>query len=131
MKRAIILIIVAMTCITLSAQKQKVKYNPKGQWTFEAPAAPEGYTTGTVEINYTKKKHSATIAFTGNEYKNPIDDVKFAKDSLQLFINIQGSDITFKSKFEQPDKMTGIASAEGGSVPFTLTRDKSKSKSQK
>ncbi len=131
MKRAFIFILVALACFDLSAQKSKVKYKPVGKWTFEAPTAPERYTAGAIEITIAKKKYSVTMSFTGNDYKYPAEDIKFEKDSLQFYLNVDGTDVTFKSKFEQPNKISGVAFTNGGSVPFALTRENYKIKSRK
>jgi hypothetical protein len=130
MKRTFILILVTLACLNISAQKSKVKLNPRGLWAFESPTAPEGYTTGIIEITLAKKKYSVTMSFTGNDYKRPAEDIKFEKDSLQFYLNVDGTDVTFKSKFDQTDKMSGVALTNGGSVPFVLTREKNKIKSQ-
>lgn len=130
MKRIFILIIVVLACIDLSAQKSKVKYKPAGLWNFEAPAAPEGYTTGVIEITKVSKKLSMKMSFSGNDYKYP-EDIRFEKDSLQFYLNVDGTDVTFKSKFEQSDKISGIAFTSGGSVPFVLTREKNKTNLRK
>ena len=71
------------------------------------------------------------MSFTGNDYKYPAEDIKFEKDSLQFYLNVDGTDVTFKSKFEQPNKISGVAFTNGGSVPFALTREKNKIKSRK
>ena len=131
MKRVFILILVSLVCFSLSAQKSKVKYKPAGLWAFEAPAAPEGYTTGSVEIIIAKKKYSVSISFTGNDYKHPAEDIKFGKDSLQFYVNVDGTDVNFKSKFEERDKISGVAFTSGGNVWFVLTREKDKTKARK
>ena len=65
MKRAFILILVVLACFDLSAQKSKVKYKPAGQWTFEAPTAPERYTAGVIEITKANKKYSIKCHLQG------------------------------------------------------------------
>jgi hypothetical protein len=118
MKRAFILILVTLACINLSAQKS-IKYNPGGKWEFEAPTAPEGYTAGFVDIIIANGKDSVTMSFTGKDYKYPAEDIKFEKDSLQFFVSVDGTDVTFKSRFEQLDTMSGVALTNGGSCPIS------------
>jgi hypothetical protein len=130
MKRAFILILVTIACINLSAQKS-VKYKPGGKWEFEAPMAPEGYTAGFVDIIIANGKDSVTMSFTGKDNKYPGEDIKFEKDSLQFFVSVDGTDVTFKSRFEQLDTMSGVALTNGGSVPFLLIRQKNELNSKK
>jgi hypothetical protein len=130
MKRAFILILVTIACINLSAQKS-IKYNPVGKWEFEAPSAPEGYTAGFVDIIIANGKDSVTMSFTGKDYKYPAEDIKFEKDSLKFFVSVDGTDVTFKSRFEQLDTMSGVALTNGGAVPFLLIRQKNESNSKK
>ena len=130
MKRAFILILVTLACINLSAQKS-IKYSPGGKWEFEAPTAPEGYTAGFVDIKIANGKDSVTMSFTGKDYKYPAEDIKFEKDSLQFFVSVDGTDVTFKSRFEQLDTMSGVALTNGGAVPFLLIRQKNESNSKK
>ena len=130
MKRTFILILVTLACINLSAQKS-IKYKPGGKWEFEAPTAPEGYTAGLVDILIANGKDSVTMSFTGKDYKYPAEDIKFEKDSLQFFVSVDGTDITFKSRFEQLDTMSGVAFTNGGTVPFLLIRQKNEFNSKK
>lgn len=131
MKRAIVLIITVLFCVSLSAQKSRVKYNPKGTWRFENSAAPAGYSSGIIEIKYAKKKYSIQFSFSENKEKYEAEEVSFKKDSLQFSLDIQGMAMTCKSKFEQADKITGETFVMGTNVPFTLIRDRTKSKSKK
>ena len=126
MKNVLILIILTLSCFSLSAQTSKVKHNPEGKWDFEAPTAPGGYTSGVVEVASAENKYSATMSFTGNDYKFPVDMVKFENDSLKINLNIEGTDVNIKIKFEDSDKMSGVAVTNDGEIPLVLTREKAK-----
>jgi hypothetical protein len=59
MKRTILFIlfmIVSMTFVT--AQINQGIKNPVGSWKFEAPYAPEGYTSGTIIVGLTEQKYT-------------------------------------------------------------------------
>lgn len=71
------------------------------------------------------------MTFTGKDDKYPAEDIKFKKDSLQFFVSVDGTDVTFKSRFEQLDTMSGVALTNGGAVPFLLIRQKNAFNSKK
>jgi hypothetical protein len=125
MKKTVFLIISVLICFTLSAQKAKARYNPKGKWKFENSYAPAGYSEGIVEIKHAKKKYSVSFLFSGNPEVFLAEDVKFKNDSLQFSLNIMGMAMSCKSRFEHKDKITGQTFVMGTSVPFELERDKS------
>jgi hypothetical protein len=118
--------ILAIACFNLSAQTSTVKHNPVGKWGFEAPTAPQGYTSGVVEVNSASNKYSATMSFTGNDYQFPVDMVKFENDSLKISLYVEGTDVNIKIKFDDQDKMSGVATTNDGEIPLVLTREKAK-----
>jgi len=119
-------IIVIAGLSSLRAQNTKVKYEPKGKWLFEAPYAPEGFTSGTIEVGTAENKLTATISFTGNETKIPLDNVKFENDNLTCSIFIEGATILISLKFDDLDKMSGKAVTPDGEIPLILNREKKK-----
>jgi len=124
MKKVFILVVLTIACFNLSAQTSNAKHNPVGKWDFEAPAAPGGYTSGVVEVNSSSNKLSATMSFTGNDYKFPVDNVKFENDSLKINLNVEGTDVNIRIKFNDTDKMSGVAATYDGDIPLVLTRSK-------
>jgi hypothetical protein len=129
MKRVTILVLFMIIGIAaVSAQNAKPKTNPIGTWKFEAPYAPEGYTSGTIVLGKEDKKDLATMSFTGSEEKMPGENVKIGKDSTTFSIYMQGEDISVVLKPETEAKMTGKAVYSQGEVPLTLTKDASPAK---
>ena len=127
MKRILLIVIIVIAGLSsLRAQNTKVTYEPKGKWLFEAPYAPEGFTSGTIEVGTAEKKLTATISFTGNETKIPLDNVKFENDNLTCSILIEGSTILISLKFDDLDKMSGKAVTPDGEIPLVLNREKKK-----
>jgi hypothetical protein len=108
----------------VSAQTTKVKKDPVGNWKFEAPYAPEGYTSGSVTVGFVDKKYTAAMSFTGSDYKMPGNNVKFENDTLSLAIYVEGETVTISLKMEDAMKMSGNAVYSGGSIPLTAARAK-------
>ena len=123
MKNRIILLILIsfLSVIAVSAQNLN-KNKSAGSWKFEAPYAPEGYTTGTIVVGTTGQRDTITLSFTGSEFKLPGENIKKLKDSLFFSVYLEGQDIKMLLKVEDATKMTGKAVYTDGEVPLTLTR---------
>jgi hypothetical protein len=116
------LLTIAFLCgMTVSAQNTGKK-DPVGTWKFDAPYAPEGFTTGTIVVGLAEKKHTATMSFTGSEYTIPGEQLTTANDSVFFNIYLEGQDIKVLLKLESESKMTGKAVYSEGEVPLTLTK---------
>jgi hypothetical protein len=124
MKRIIfIIIVICVYTLTSFAQQSKgQKNNSVGTWKFEAPYAPEGYTSGTIIVGNEEQKPTATMSFTGNEYKIPGENVKAVKDSLLFSVYIQGQDVKVMLKMDTEIKMSGKAVYSEGEVPLALNK---------
>jgi hypothetical protein len=118
-----LLIIMLLTALSVSAQSQSRKKDPVGQWKFEAPVAPEGYTSGNIVIGLAEKKYSASMAFSGMDYKFPGENLKVVKDSVFFSIIVEGESVAVRLKTEDAAKMTGTATYSGGVVPLTLSKE--------
>jgi hypothetical protein len=110
-----------LTVISVSAQKS-TKLNPLGTWKFEAAYAPEGYTSGTIVVGFAEQKHTASMSFTGSEYKLPGEKVTAANDSVNFSIYLEGQDIKVMLKVISDTNMTGKAVYSEGEVPLALSR---------
>jgi hypothetical protein len=124
MKRTffICVVIFVFTLTSFAQQNKEQKNNPAGNWKFEAPYAPEGYTSGTIIVGNEEQKPTATMSFTGNEYKIPGENVKAVKDSLLFSVYIQGQDVKVMLKMDTEIKMSGKAVYSEGEVPLTLSK---------
>jgi hypothetical protein len=125
MKRSIIILVLITLFIHASfAQQGKVQKNdPVGKWKFEAPSAPAEYTSGTIEVVFAEKKHSAAMMFTGSDYKIPGENVKVGNDSVLFSVYVDGQMVKVSLKFSEPLKMSGKAVYSEGEVPLLLTKD--------
>ena len=124
MKKLIsIIALVTLSFSVLSAQSPNVKKDPVGKWKFEAPYAPEGFTTGTIDVGYADQKYSATMLFTGAGYSYNGEKVAVRNDSLFFMIWVEGTDVNVTLKLEDNTKMTGNAVYYEGNVPLSLTRE--------
>jgi hypothetical protein len=127
MKRTLIMLLMAVAVLSsVNAQKSKVTYEPKGKWLFEAPYAPEGYTAGAIEVGSAEKKLVATVSFTGNDTKIPLENVKFENDTLSCELAVEGATVTITLKFDEADKMSGKAVTPDGELPLAMVREKKK-----
>lgn len=121
-KGFVIVLLIFFSLPFLKAQNNQVKNNPVGTWKFEAPYAPEGYTSGTIVVGLTEKKPTANMSFTGSDNKLPGDNVKFMNDSVFFSIYLQGQDVKVFLKMENESTMSGKAVYTEGEVPLTLTK---------
>lgn len=107
----------------LTAQENNVqKKDPVGKWKFEAPAAEEGYRSGTIIISFAEKKYSAGVTFTDFEYKFPGENVKVVNDSITFIVTLEDTPVNVKLKLEDPLKMSGKAYYPEVIVPVVLTK---------
>lgn len=118
-----VLVISFLSIVAVSGQNSTKKTNPVGTWKFEAPYAPEGYTSGTIAVGLDEQKYSTTMVFTGSEYKLTGEKVKVANDSVSFSIYLEGQDIKVMLKIENETKMSGKAVYTEGEVPLTLTKN--------
>lgn len=107
----------------VSAQSSKDKISPLGKWKFEAPYAPEGFTTGIIDVSFADNKYSTAISFTGTDYIIPGDKTKVENDSVTFVVLVEGNEVTVNLKAENDAKMTGKAVYSEGEIPLTLTKD--------
>ncbi|MDP4222092.1 MAG: hypothetical protein Q8868_02160 [Bacteroidota bacterium] len=121
-----LLIISLFTFAAVSGQTSDKKANPVGKWKFEAPYAPEGYTSGTIDINLADNKYSTSISFAGSDYKIPGDKTKIENDTISFTVLVEGTEVAISLKAEDNSKMTGKAVYTEGEIPLTLTRDNPK-----
>ena len=118
------LTLISLFFVTLSAQESKGQNNdPVGSWKFDAPYAPEGYTSGNIAVAFAEKKYSATMMFTGSDYKIPGQNVKFMDDTLLFSVYIEGQEVKVALKFAEPLKMAGKAVYSEGEVLLSLTKE--------
>ena len=110
-----------LSVIAVSGQNSN-RVNPVGTWKFAAPYAPEGYSSGTIVVGLTEQKHTATMSFTGSEYKLPGENVKAQNDSILFSIYLEGQDIKVMLKIENDTNMSGKAVYSEGEVPLSLSR---------
>lgn len=128
MKKATILLVFLFAIISVSTGQTTKKVDPVGAWKFDAPYAPEGFTTGTIVISLVEQKHTATMSFTGSEYKLNGDNVKVENDSVSFSIFLEGQDIKVSLKGDANEKLVGKAVYSEGEVPLTLTKTPASSK---
>jgi len=115
-------IISFITLITVNAQTGVKSLSPVGSWKFDAPYAPEGYNSGTIEVANAGQKHTATMQFEGSDIKLPGEKVTVENGNLSFSILVQDQDVKVSLKIESNSKMSGKAVYSEGEVPLTLTK---------
>jgi hypothetical protein len=121
-KVSVIVLILVLSLPVLIAQNNQAKDNPAGTWKFEAPYAPEGYSSGTIVVSIVEQKHTTIMSFTGNNFKFPGENVKADKDSVLFSVFIEGQDVKVMLKIENDSTMSGKAVYSEGEVPLTLIK---------
>ncbi|HCI56049.1 MAG TPA: hypothetical protein PLN06_04110 [Bacteroidales bacterium] len=115
-----------LIAFSLTAQNQKLKYNPTGIWKFDAPDAPYGYTSGSMEFRLSDGKYTGSASFTGSDYKIPIQILKAANDSISVGMYVEGADVRINLRMENETKMTGRAWTPDGLINVTAIKEKPK-----
>jgi len=123
-KLVVITVLLSSFIFSIQAQNQKARYEPAGKWKFEAPYAPEGYTSGIMEFSKAEGKYQGTVSFTGSDYKIPLDKVIVRNDSILVNLYVEGADVPIKLKMIDQEKITGIALSPDGNIPLTATKTK-------
>lgn len=122
-KNLLAFIIISMFIVTVTAQQSNnMKINPAGTWRFDAPYAPEGYTSGTIVVGIEQQKSTATMSFTGSDNKLSGEKVVTVNDSVLFSIYLEGQDIKIMLKLEDETKMSGKAVYSEGEVPLALNK---------
>ncbi len=119
-----IVLISVFVASAIAEQSKAPKNDPVGKWKFEAPTAPEGFTSGNIDVKFAEKKYSANMTFTGSENKISGENVKFENDSLVFSVYIEGQEVNVSLKFSEQSKMAGKAVYSQGEVALSMTRQK-------
>jgi hypothetical protein len=89
-----------------------------GNWRFEAPSAPEGFTYGIIEL----KKDSVLMTFTDGNYKFPSNWTKEKNDSIIYESDINGTTVLISLKITDKLKISGNAVWNEGETLLILTK---------
>jgi hypothetical protein len=117
-----LLAILLFMVIAVNGQNNNKKTSPVGSWKFDAPYAPEGYTSGIITVGFENQKNTTFMSFEGSDYKIPGENVKSSSDSLIFSVYIENQDVKVLLKIESEAKMSGKAVYSEGEVPLTLTK---------
>jgi hypothetical protein len=107
---------------SVQAQTNSKKTSFSGTWKFEAPMAPEEYSSGKINVGLADKKYSVIITFSEGGYKIAGEQVKFENDTLSCTVFIEGEGVKVNLRAENGTKMTGTADYSQGQIPITMTR---------
>jgi hypothetical protein len=101
--------------LSLNAQ---VKKTYLGDWSFDAPSAPEGYISGIITL----KKDSSFMQFTDGYYRYPSSWLKAKSDSIIYQSNIDGEIVLFSLKIKDKTNIAGDAVWSSGQTVMILTK---------
>jgi hypothetical protein len=110
-----------LSVIVVSGQNSN-KNNPIGTWKFDAPYAPEGYSSGKIVVGLNNQKPTTTMSFTGSDSILVGENVKTVNDSVLFTVYLEGQDIKVLLKVENDTNMSGKAVYSEGEVPLTLSK---------
>jgi len=116
-------VILLLSASAISAQSSRDKKAVTGKWKFDAPYAPEGYTSGTIELTFAENKYSTSLSFTGSDYKIPGEKTKVENDSVTFVVYVESEQVEIFLKLENESKMAGKAVYSQGEIPLTLTKE--------
>ena len=124
MKKGIFTLLLFAFCAIFTATGQTNSKNAThtGKWKFEAPYAPEGFNTGTIDIKLAEEKYSTSISFPTSGYSLTGEKAKVDKDTLTFTVYVEGQEVIIHLKPDNDNKMTGKAVTYDGEIPLTLTR---------
>lgn len=109
-------LVISVLLIGSLSTNAQIKKAHIGNWSFDAPTAPEGYTFGIVEF----KKDSVFTTFMNSEYPSTL--IKAKKDSIIYEVNIDGEIVLFSLKINKKLKGTGNAVWSYGETIIILTK---------
>ncbi|MGA2407236.1 MAG: hypothetical protein ABSF81_10875 [Bacteroidales bacterium] len=121
-KEILIILFIVFNLPVITAQNNQAKSNPFGTWKYEAPYAPEGYTSGTIVVGLNEKKPTVAMSITGSDTILLGKNVKTINDSVLFLANLEGQDVKVMLKIENDSAMSGKAVYSEGEVPLTLTK---------
>jgi hypothetical protein len=121
-KNIFTLILVSLLIGSASAQKITKKNDPTGKWKFEAVNAPEGFTSGTIDVGFAEKLYSVVMTFEGNGYSFPGEKVKFEKDSFNYSMYVDNQEVVVTLALIDPLKMEGKAVYSDGEVQLIMNK---------
>lgn len=119
-------VLLILSAVAVNGQANAKKNNPVGKWKFEAPTAPYNYGSGTLMIALQDKQYTASMSFTGSDYKLPAENVKVEGNDISFTEYIEGQTVKVTLKIVDNSKMTGKANYSEGEVPITLVRENEK-----
>lgn len=124
MKKGIFTLLLFALCAIFTATGQTNSKNAThtGKWKFEAPYAPEGFNTGTIDVKFAEDKYTTSISFPTSGYTLAGEKAKVDKDTLSFTVFVEGQEVVVYLKPDTDKKMTGKAVYFEGEIPLTLTK---------
>jgi len=123
MKKIIAFVFVlAFTASVVNAVETPNKKDVIGEWKYEVPTAPYGYSSGTFVISEKEGKLAGHVKFSDG-YKIDLKDVTYEEDTLKFGLYIDYSYVSLKSKIEGQN-MNGTVNTPEGDMKVTAKKVK-------
>jgi hypothetical protein len=113
----LVLIITVILSESLPAEAQ-IKRIFTGTWNFECSLAPEGFNTGTIDIQI----DSIFTTYSSIKYRFPSIWVKIDGDTLNYIVEVKGENVLYRFYANGQDKLKGNAETPLGPSPLFLTK---------
>lgn len=97
-----------------------------GTWNYEAPDAPEGFTTGSMVITEKDGVLSAVLKLADGE-EMEFGTVEYSEGKLLMTLLVDYNTVSISCEVKGTS-MTGTVSTPDGDLPITATKEKSKKK---
>jgi len=111
-------LLISVLLIGSLSTNAQIKTAYLGNWSFEAPSAPDGYTYGIIEI----KKDSINTSFPELNYEVPSFWIKVKNDSINYKAIIDDTDVLFSLKIENETNIKGNAVWIDGETQMILKK---------
>lgn len=122
MRKLILISVILLLALPFMSAQSGTGKNILGKWKFEAPSAPEGFTTGIIEFSFADDKYSSSITFAESGDVIPGENTSIEKETVEFTVFVEGNEVKINLKPGKNDELTGKAVYFEGEIPVTLRR---------
>lgn len=119
-KFLLFLFVTTLLAGSLSAENKQSENALLGEWKFECPNAPYGYTTGSIFLTKKEGKLAGQVKFSDG-YKIDLKNVNFSEGTFKSGIYVDYEYVGLKATIDGT-KMKGTADSSEGKLPFTASK---------
>jgi hypothetical protein len=116
------ILLVTIVAGTASAVKSNDNKELTGEWKYEVPTAPYGYSAGVFVFSEKEGNLVGEVKFA-DDYKIDLKDVTYAEGVLKCGLYVDYNYVTIKAKIEDKS-MEGTVDTPEGAMKITATKIK-------